>query len=119
MRWLVQLHPRLRTLPLLAILAAAYPATANLAAIIAILAAANPATAGLPLLANLAAVSPAMADVPAVLATTANLANVFFIFLFALLQLLRRSAADIVREDTDREMATFLMDPLAPPDLCA
>ena len=37
-------------------------------------------------------------------------------FSFALLQLLWRSAADIVREDTDREMATFLMVPLAPPD---
>ena len=32
------------------------------------------------------------------------------------LPLLWRSAADIVREDTDREMATFLMVPLAPPD---
>ena len=38
-----------------------------------------------------------------------------FVF-FALLQLLGRSAADIVREDTDREMATFLMDPLVPPE---
>ena len=37
-------------------------------------------------------------------------------FSFALLQLLWRSAADIVREDTDWEMATFLMVPLAPPD---
>ena len=36
-----------------------------------------------------------------------------FVF-FALLQLLGRSAADIVREDTDREMATSLMDPLVP-----
>ena len=33
-----------------------------------------------------------------------------FVF-FAPLQLLGRSAADIVREDTDREMATSLMDP--------
>ena len=33
-----------------------------------------------------------------------------FVF-FALLQLLGRSAADIVREDTERGMATFLMDP--------
>ena len=40
------------------------------------------------------------------------------LFSFALLQLLKRSAADIVREDTDREMATFLMVPLAPPDPC-
>ena len=36
--------------------------------------------------------------------------------MFALLQLLWRSADDIVREDTDREMATSLMDPIAPPD---
>ena len=42
-----------------------------------------------------------------------------FVFFFAILQLLGRSAADIVREDTDREMATSLMDPLAPLDLCA
>ena len=38
------------------------------------------------------------------------------LFFFALLQLLGRSAADIVREDTDREMATSLMFPLAPPE---
>ena len=38
------------------------------------------------------------------------------LFFFALLQLLGRSAADIVREDTDREMATFLMFPLVPPE---
>ena len=36
----------------------------------------------------------------------------YLILLFvALLQLIGRSAADIVREDTDREMATFLMSP--------
>ncbi len=34
----------------------------------------------------------------------------------ALLQLLRRSAADIVRENTNREMATFLMDSIILPD---
>ena len=50
--------------------------------------------------------------------TTANLAMISAFVFSALLQLLRRSAADIVREDTDREMATPLMDPLAPPDPC-
>ena len=48
--------------------------------------------------------------------TTADLAMISACMLLALLQLLWRSAADIVREDTDREMATFLMVPLAPPD---
>ena len=40
-----------------------------------------------------------------------------FKFIPALLQLPRRSAADIVREDTDWEMAAFLVDPMAPPDV--
>ena len=106
-------RPRLRAVPLVAAanLAADLHMLASLA--VPLVAAANFA-ADLHLFASLAVPLLATASFGTISGRTMVSAFVFF----ALLQLLGRSAADIVREDTDREMATSLMDPLVPPEPC-
>ena len=78
----------------------------RLRAVVPLVAAANFA-ADLHLFASLAVPLLATASFGTISGRTMVSAFVFF----ALLQLLGRSAADIVRGDTDREMATSLMDP--------
>ena len=106
------MRPRLRAVPLVA--------AANLAAD-PLVAAANVLARFGPLFAaaNVLAVAAAhvLANVIASFGTISGRTMVSAAVFFALLQLLGRSAADIVREDTDREMATPLIDPVAPPDV--